>query len=183
MSALLCRLLSIVSLATLTVPLALAAPPSSVDVNARQITAATIVSLLRLVTWRQTLPAQAPLPVAVVGDAALADALREAADGQRVDGRTLLVIHVRTVLQVRDPWPSVVVLAASQRDTATTAARVLEPRGVLTIGEGDGMGQAGLVLGVYIAGDRVRFDANTGAASRAGLTLSSHLLRLARIVG
>ena len=45
------------------------------------------------------------------------------------------------------------------------------------------MGKAGMVIGVYVDGDRIRFDANTGAAARAGLTLSSRLLRLARIVG
>lgn len=164
-----------------TAALALAGPPSAADVNARQLTAATIVSMLRLVSWRP--PAAGTLTVTVVGDTALADALGDASRGQRIDGRPLVVLQAASVTEVRDPWPSAVVLAASQRPTASTAARLLEPRGVLTIGEGDGMGQAGLVLGVYVTGDRIRFDANTGAASRAGLTLSSRLLRLARIVG
>jgi hypothetical protein len=164
-----------------TAALALAGPPSAADVNARQLTAATIVSMLRLVSWRP--PAASPLTLTVVGDTALAEALRDASHGQRIDGRPLVVLQAASVTEVREPWPAAVVLAASQRTTATTAARLLEPRGVLTIGEGDGMGQAGLVIGVYVAGDRIRFDANTGAASRAGLTLSSHLLRLARIVG
>jgi 20S proteasome alpha/beta subunit len=77
----------------------------------------------------------------------------------------------------------VVVLAASQRASAPALIRSVEPKGVLTIGDGEGMGQAGLVIGVYVDGDRIRFDANTAAAARAGLSLSSHLLRLARIVG
>jgi len=164
-----------------TATLALAGPSAALDVNPRQLTAATIVSMLRLVSWRP--PAGGPLTLTVVGDTALADALRDASQGQRVDGRPLVIHQVATIDDVRQPWPSAVVLAASQRPTASTAARLLEARGVLTIGEGDGMGQAGLVIGVYVAGDRIRFDANTGAASRAGITLSSHLLRLARIVG
>jgi hypothetical protein len=81
------------------------------------------------------------------------------------------------------PSTVVVVLAASQRTAAAAVARTLEAKQVLTIGEGEGMGKAGMVIGVYVDGDRIRFDANTGAASRAGLTLSSRLLRLARIVG
>lgn len=164
-----------------TAALAVAGPPSAADVSARQLTAATIVSMLRLVSWQP--PAGTSLTLTVIGDATLADALRDAAEGQRVDGRQVLVRHAETVNDLREPWPAAVILAASQRQTASAAARLLEPKGVLTIGEGDGMGQAGLVIGVYVAGDRIRFDANTGAASRAGLTLSSHLLRLARIVG
>lgn len=165
----------------LAAALAFAGAPSAADLNGRQLTAATIVSMLRLVSWPSS--AAGPLTLTVVGDPALAETLRDVSLGQRVDGRAIAVGQADSVLQVRDPWPSVVVLAASQRATASTAARVFERQGVLTIGEGDGMGQAGLVLGVYVAGDRIRFDANTGAAARAGLTLSSHLLRLARIVG
>ena len=179
--ALLSPLLRLAVVVCLTASLVFARPPAGADVNARQLTAATIVSLLRLVVWRT--PATGPLTVTVVGDAALAEALRDAAHGQRVDGRVVTVSKVDALLDVRSPWPAVVVLASSQRATAATAARLLEPQGVLTVGDGDGMSQAGLVLGVYVAGDRMRFDANTGAAARAGLTLSSHLLRLARIVG
>lgn len=153
------------------------------DVDEQQLKAATIVSMLRLVSWRAPLPAGAPLAVTVVGDTRLADALRDASTGQTVDGRALVVTHVASLAQVPDTAPPVIVLAAGQRTAAPVAARALGSRGVLTIGEGEGMGQAGLVLGVYLAGDRIRFDANTGAAERAGLTLSSHLLRLARIVG
>ena len=165
---------------SLTVP----AVASRTDVNARQLTAATIVSLLRLVSWRAADAAAPPLTVTVVGDAVLAQALREAVQGQRVDGRPVVIAVASTVAEAAATrGPAVVVLASSHLREAATAARLLEARGVLTIGEGGGMSEAGLVLGVYLSGDRIRFDANTAAASRAGLTLSSHLLRLARIVG
>ena len=58
-----------------------------------------------------------------------------------------------------------------------------EGRPVLTVGDGAGYGAAGVVLNFYISDTRVRFEANTTAAARAGLQISSHLLRLARIVG
>jgi hypothetical protein len=155
----------------------------AVDVDARQLKAATIVSMLRYVAWRTPQASTTPMAVAVVGDSHLATAMRDAAAGQTVDGRILVVTQVAAVAQLPDPTPVVVVLAASQRTAAAAVARTLEAKQVLTIGEGEGMSQAGLVIGVYVDGDRIRFDANTGAASRAGLTLSSRLLRLARIVG
>ncbi|MGV3518264.1 YfiR family protein [Luteitalea sp.] len=154
------------------------------DVGERQLKAEMIVRMLRLVTWPSPTTAVAlPIRLTVVGDPSLADALRDASAGQRIDGRSLVVSHAVAVTQLADPPPAVVVLAAPQRASAPALAKVLDHKGVLTIGEGEGMGAAGLVLGVYVDGDRVRFDANTGAASRAGLSLSSHLLRLARIVG
>ena len=54
---------------------------------------------------------------------------------------------------------------------------------MLTVGDGAGYGAAGVVLNFYTSDTRIRFEANTTAAARAGLQISSHLLRLARIVG
>ena len=153
------------------------------DITDRQLKAEMIVRMLRLVTWPPAAQSAAPLAVTVIGDGGLADALRVAASGQRVDGRPLVVAQVPTLAQLPAAPPSVVVLAASQRASAPALSRAFLQQTVLTIGEGEGMGLAGLIIGVYVDGDRIRFDANTGAASRAGLSLSSHLLRLARIVG
>jgi hypothetical protein len=152
------------------------------EVSERQLKAEMIVRMLRLVEW----PAEGgttTLGLTVIGDGALAEALKAASAGQRVDGRPLVVAQVPTLAQLPVAPPPVVVLSASQRGSAQALSRTLEQQPVLTIGEGEGMGRAGLVIGVYVDGDRIRFDANTGAASRAGLSLSSHLLRLARIVG
>ena len=54
---------------------------------------------------------------------------------------------------------------------------------MLTVGDGPGYGTAGVVLNFYTSDTRIRFEANTTAAARARLQISSHLLRLARIVG
>ena len=153
------------------------------DVDARQLKAEMIVRMLRLVSWTAPSTAAPTLSLTVVGDPGLADALRDASNGQKVDGRGLAVSQVPALAQLPTPPPAVVVLAATQRASAHALARALDQQSVLTIGEGEGMGRAGLVIGVYVDGDRIRFDANTGAASRAGLSLSSHLLRRARIVG
>lgn len=154
-----------------------------VDVSERQLKAEMIVRMLRLVAWPTPSSPAMPLAVTVIGDSALAEALRTAAAGQRVEGRSLVVGQVPTLAHLPASPSPVVVLSASQRASAPALSRALDQKAVLTIGEGEGMGLAGLVIGVYVDGDRIRFDANTGAASRAGLSLSSHLLRLARIVG
>ena len=72
---------------------------------------------------------------------------------------------------------AVVVLGAS---SATLAPR-LSDQGVLTVGDGD-CPDNGLVLNLRHDGQRYSFSANPAVAAKAGVSLSSRLLRLAHIV-
>ncbi len=76
----------------------------------------------------------------------------------------------------------VLFVAASE---ASNLRRIVDAVGrspVLTVGDGEGYGAAGLIVNFYFEQDKVRFEINPGAAGRAGLNVSSQVLRLARIV-
>ena len=85
----------------------MALAPDGRDVGERQLKAEMIVRMLRLVTWARpgARAAALPLTLTVVGDAALADALRDASAGQRVDGRPLVVAQVPTLAHLPSPPP------------------------------------------------------------------------------
>ncbi len=53
---------------------------------------------------------------------------------------------------------------------------------VLTIGDTEGYGELGIIVNFYLEDGKVRFEINPEAAKRAGLKMSSQLLKLARIV-
>jgi YfiR/HmsC-like len=53
---------------------------------------------------------------------------------------------------------------------------------VLTVGEAEGFAAGGGVIGLFTEGDKLRFEINQEAAQRAGLKLSSQVLKLARLV-
>lgn len=55
-------------------------------------------------------------------------------------------------------------------------------REVLTIGDGEGLAKEGLMLGFLLEEQKVRFEANLEPVRRAGLTISSRLLGLAKNV-
>ena len=55
-------------------------------------------------------------------------------------------------------------------------------RPVLTVGETDGFVREGGIINLFTKENRVRFEINVREASRKGLSLSSKLLKLARIV-
>jgi len=66
--------------------------------------------------------------------------------------------------------------------TSSAAIKALKKRGVLTISEQPGFAAAGGVIELYTVKDRLRFRINVDAAERAGLIISSRLLKLADIV-
>lgn len=53
---------------------------------------------------------------------------------------------------------------------------------VLTVSDAEGFTGAGGIVGLFIDAEKVRFEINLDAAQRGRLKLSSHLLKLARIV-
>jgi hypothetical protein len=157
--------------------------PARAQVTDLPVKAAFVLNFLKFVKWPDPQPPETePLTIAVIGDADFAAALAQAAAGQTVAGRAVGVRAIRT-LREADPRLQLLFIGAAERDRVATLLRQVEGRPVLTVGDTAGYGSAGVVLNFYVSDRRVRFEANTTAAARAGLQLSSHLLRIARIVG
>jgi hypothetical protein len=146
-----------------------------------QVKAAFLLNFLKFVTWPDA-SADAPLDVVVLGADDVAKALEQAASRQVIGGRPVAVRSVRSAREIGGP-PHLLFIGPGERDRLPALLREYEGRPVLTVGDGEGYGRAGAVLNFYVSDTRIRFEANTAAASRAGLQISSHLLRLARIVG
>jgi len=53
---------------------------------------------------------------------------------------------------------------------------------ILTVGETPGFAERGGVIRLVLEDNKVRFEVNVDAAHQAGLTISSRLLTLARII-
>ena len=112
----------------------------------------------------------------------LAKAITQASAGQQIAGRAIVVRTVRKPGDIGGS-PQLLFIGASEREPpAGPAPSVRGPAGA-DRRRRDGLRSAGVVLNFYTSDTRIRFEANTTAAARAGLQISSHLLRLARIVG
>lgn len=90
-------------------------------------------------------------------------------------------IEVHTVARVEDASACHVMVFTS-RQKMPEWLRGLRNAPVLTVGESDGFAAGGGVIGVYVEGEKLRFEINQDAAQRAGLRLSSQMLKLARLV-
>jgi len=176
------RLIRRACLALVAASLLFAPSRATAQFDDRQVKAAFVLNFLKFVTWPTTDAPAGPIEVVVLGADDLAKAVAEASAGQQIGGRAIVVRSVRRTSEI-GASPQLLFIGASERDRLPVLLRQLEGRPVLTVGDATGYGSAGVVLNFYTSDTRIRFEANTTAAARAGLQISSHLLRLARIVG
>lgn len=72
-------------------------------------------------------------------------------------------------------------IAKSAMDIAGPVIKSLSGQPVLTIADHEGFIAAGGVINLYLVNAKVRFEARPAASEAAGLTISSRLLKLAKI--
>lgn len=144
--------------------------------------ATTIAQALRFVVWQTQAAPGRDLRVAVVGDAALGAALREACATVQPGGRTVTVIDVDSTSRLARSRAAVVVVGALPAAEVELLARRLSARGIVTIGDETCPDSTHLMLRLFADGDRYRVQANPAAAARTGVGLSSRLLRVAQVV-
>jgi hypothetical protein len=76
----------------------------------------------------------------------------------------------------------VLFISASDSGNLTQILDSIKGLPVLTVGDTEGYGGRGVVINFYLQDNKVRFEINVEASRLAGLTISSQLLKLARIV-
>ena len=170
-------------------PGAWAAGPGAADADSIpadiQLRATFVVRILNFVQWSGPKADADTTMIGVVGDPDLAAALRRLEPGMHA--RPLKVLTTGSALELARNCEVVCVPAVVDGvpraehpqwgDTTWTADYQ-----VLTIGDGEEFTASGGVIGFFTEKTRLQFAISEGAAERAGLTISSKLLRLAKTV-
>ena len=118
--------------------------------------------------------------ICVLGENPFGPFLAELVKEKKVNGRELAV-EERSVSATAGCH--IVFIAASERRLGEIVGR-LANRPVLTVSDGASVADQGAVIGLTMNDNRVRFEVNLIAARRAGLKLSSQLLKVAiRLIG
>lgn len=157
------------------------APMFSAAAPEYEVKAAFIYNFSRFIDWPQEAgETNADLYFCVLGEDPFGEAL-ERLEGREVQGRTLKTRRLERIDERGDC--AIIYLSPSLADDYTGLLDVIsQERGVLSISDIDGFAENGGVIELYLEKDKVRFAINIKAARRAGLEMSSQLLRLARIV-
>ena len=150
--------------------------------TSRQVKAEFVVSFLSFVDWPATKAGvpQGQMLVAILGDPEFAGLVRKAATHRPAAGRSVVVQEVPNPEEARDAHLAFIGSSEAKRLPAILRSLATQP--VLTVGDTEGFAQEGVAINLYTFDKRIRIEVNTTAAERAGLRLSSKLLRLARIV-
>jgi len=121
-----------------------------------------------------------PLIIGIVGEDPFGDGIDHLIEHKIVYGHP---VQVRRFSDVKSLGKAhLLFVAGSDRQAAAKVLDAVRRTPVMTVGESEGFALAGGVCNFTRDGARVAFEINVNAANRAGLTLSSRLLALARIV-
>lgn len=141
-----------------------------------QVKAAFLKNFVKFVEWPPH--TRSPLTLCILGDDPFGESLRgsdDAGGGRKLEYRRIPAVGDVGGCQV-------VFVGRDQREAFPQILAALAGKPVLTVGDAEGMAGAGLMLSFLIEDQKVRFDANLAPARRAGLTVSSRLLGLAKTV-
>ena len=164
-----------------------AAIASSVPAAARQrpgtvegdIKAAFLFNFTKFVDWPAAAPA-GPFQICTLADGGFDALLTRTLSGESTGGRPIQ----RATPDSPDIARTCHILFISRRADGNAERWIAAVRGqpVLVVGESKTAEDAGAHITFVVEDNRVKFDVNDEAASRAGLTISSKLLRVARHV-
>lgn len=169
-SAFLCALLSS----------CLAAPGQETAPTEYHVKAAFLYNFGRYVEWPPRTPAFTSFAICVLGDDPFGPVLNQVIDGKVIQGKKLAA---RRLEKVEDAGNcQILFISSSESGRLAHIMAALRGRSVLTVGETDGFAQSGGMINFRLEGSKVRFEINLDATEQAGLTVSSQLLKLARII-
>ncbi len=167
------RAAAVVILLPLLVPPAAAQAPTDDEVKA-----AYVYHFGRFVTWPPAATA-GPFAICMMGRDPLGAVIESTIRGERLDGRPVAMRYVGSP----DDLAGCHVLVVSRSEERQLATRLAQVRGrpILTVSDiPDFVARGGMIELVH-EGNRVRFLVDPARADAAGLSLSSDLLRVARI--
>lgn len=147
-----------------------------------EIKAAFIYNFAKFVQWPSEAFAasNSPLVIGVLGDDPFGSMLDRTIEGKYVNSRRLEVQRYREVRDLRAC--QILYVCSSENKHLAKVLDAVKNWHTLTVGESEMFCQNGGILGFYIENKKVRFEANLEASRKANLSISSKLLKLARIV-
>ena len=147
-----------------------------------QVKAAFLFNFARYVEW----PASAfgadgaPIRICMIGSGGFSSVVSKAVTGKSVGDRA---VEVDTPADLGSTSGCHILYVGDGADSAPSAvAAQVDGASVFTVADREGFAEGGGIANFIRADNKIRFEINPGAAKKAGLKVSSRLLRLAKVV-
>lgn len=151
----------------------LAASPTEYEVKA-----AFIHNVAKYTEW-PPVAATSSMRLCVIGQNPFGNAI-DTLRNKKVGGLVWEIVPVGSETNLKEC--RVLFIAVSESGNLKQMLDSIKGSAVLTVGDTDGYAEQGVMVNFYLEDSMVRIEVNTDAAKRAGLNISSQLLKLARIV-
>ena len=146
-----------------------------------EVKAAYIYNFAKFIEWPAIFrDGSDVIHVCVIGDDPFGPSLT--AIGGKTVGKRRIGIRNLTSLQ-NTGGCEILFIAGSEEGELERIVEAVKDAPVLTTGDTKGFAQQGVMINFYLENNKVLFEINPKAAMRAGMKISSTLLRIARIVG
>jgi len=147
-----------------------------------QLKAAFLLNFAKFVEWPANVfqDAKAPITVCIFGHDPFGSALDEIMRGKQINNRELLARRVNEPAELKNC--QVVFVSENDGKRLPEILNRLNGANALVVGEAGDFAEHGGSVQFFLENNRVRFAVNVDAVQRAGLTVSSKLLVLAKIV-
>jgi hypothetical protein len=147
-----------------------------------QLKAAFLYNFTKFVEWPgDSFPTNnSPLRLCVLGNAPFSSELSQVTEGKIVGGHPVQVAALDNWHHARDC--QLVFISSSELMPLRDILQGLRGTSALTVGDSKSFAQEGGMIGLFIEGERMRFEVNLRVANAAHLKISSKLLSLAKAV-
>jgi uncharacterized protein DUF4154 len=145
-----------------------------------EVKAAYLYNFAKFVEWPPSSPKRDAFVIGILGRDPFGPLLDQAVSGKTVGERRLVVRRFAQPEQVAEV--DMIFICASEAARVPDVLRRLEGTPTLTVGETEDFVGRGGMLGFRVSEEVVRFDVDLDQSSRAGLKVSSQLVRVARKV-
>jgi len=147
----------------------------------QQLKAVFVFNFSHFVQWPPAAFASAtePFVIGVLGNDAFAAQVEEAVRDEHLDAHPLQVQRYGRVDDIRDC--RILYIDRSQGAQLDRVLALLDHHGTLTVSDVDDAARHGIIIQLATEEHRIRLVINAEQARSAGLTISSNLLRLARV--
>lgn len=160
----------------------LAAPPGlqAQAAGEYELKAAFLYNFTKFVEWPPAAFSDGSFRVCVLGDDPFGKSLKDLT-GQEAAGRRLQVLAFQDAI-ARPEDCHILFVSRSERGRLPAILSEVRKSPVLTVADTDGFLSDGGIINFLLEGTKIRFEINQEAADRAGIKISSKLLRLAKNV-
>jgi hypothetical protein len=138
-----------------------------------------IYNFTKYITWPDS-GNRKTFTIAVMGDSPVFNSLKRIAGKKLVNNKKIVLIHITSKELIRES--DILFIPNTYKGDICEILNRIKDYHTLSICESKGVCEQGIGVNLFIDEGRIKFELNQKAIQKAGLNISSHLLKLAIIV-